>query len=66
MEIENFVLSYLDDTLPVQALADGTFTVTDLSGEDVYSFVPLINQGQAAILGIGAEYFPPGSCRRRL
>jgi pyruvate/2-oxoglutarate dehydrogenase complex dihydrolipoamide acyltransferase (E2) component len=60
MEVENFVLSYLDDTLPVQALADGTFTVTDLSGEDVHSFVPLINQGQAAILGIGAEYFQPG------
>jgi pyruvate/2-oxoglutarate dehydrogenase complex dihydrolipoamide acyltransferase (E2) component len=60
MEIENFVLSYLDDTLPVQALADGTFTVTDLSAEDVHSFMPLINQGQAAILGIGAEYFPPG------
>ena len=60
MEIENFVLSYLDDTLPVQALADGTFTVTDLSGEDVHSFVPLINQRQAAILGVGAEYSPPG------
>ena len=60
MEIENFVLSYLDDTLPVQALADGTFTVTDLSGEDVHSFMPLINQGQAAILGVGSEYFPPG------
>jgi pyruvate/2-oxoglutarate dehydrogenase complex dihydrolipoamide acyltransferase (E2) component len=58
MEVENFILSYLDDTLPVQALADGTFTVTDLSGEDVHSFMPLINQGQAAILGIGAEYFP--------
>jgi pyruvate/2-oxoglutarate dehydrogenase complex dihydrolipoamide acyltransferase (E2) component len=61
MEVENFVLNYLDDTLPVQALADGTFTVTDLSGDDVHSFVPLINQGQAAILGIGAEYFPAGS-----
>jgi pyruvate/2-oxoglutarate dehydrogenase complex dihydrolipoamide acyltransferase (E2) component len=60
MKVENFVLQYLDDTLPVQALADGTFTMTDLSGEDVHSFVPLINQGQAAILGIGAEYFPPG------
>ena len=60
MEIENFVLSYLDDTLPVQALADGTFTVTDLSAEDVYSFMPLINRGQAAILGIGTEYFPAG------
>ena len=60
MEVENFVLSYLDDTIPVQALADGTFTITDLSGEDVDSFLPLINQGQAAILGIGAEYFQPG------
>jgi pyruvate/2-oxoglutarate dehydrogenase complex dihydrolipoamide acyltransferase (E2) component len=61
MELENFVLAYLDDTLPVQALADGTFTVTDLSTEDVCSFVPLINQGQAAILGVGAEYFPAGA-----
>lgn len=60
MELENFVLGYLDDTLPVQALADGTFTVTDLSGEDVHSFVPLINQGQGAILGVGSEYFQPG------
>ncbi len=61
MEVENFVLAYLDDTLPVHAFAGGTFTVTDLSGEDVFSFVPLINQSQCAILGVGAEYFPPGS-----
>lgn len=60
IEVENFVLGYLDDTLPVQALANGTFTITDLSGEDVFSFVPLINQRQAGILGIGAEHFPPG------
>ena len=60
MEVENFVLSYLDDALPVESLADGTFTITDLSGEDVGSFVPLINQGQSAILGIGAEYIGPG------
>jgi pyruvate/2-oxoglutarate dehydrogenase complex dihydrolipoamide acyltransferase (E2) component len=61
MEVENFVLAYLDDTLPVQCFAGGTFTVTDLSGEDVFSFAPLINQGQCAILGVGSEYFSPGS-----
>lgn len=61
MEVENFVLAYLDDTLPVHVFAGGTFTVTDLSGEDVSSFVPLINQGQCAILGIGSEYLPPAS-----
>ena len=59
-EIENFVLSYLNDSLSVESLASGTFTITDLSGEDVFLFHPLINQWQAAILGIGAEYFPPG------
>ena len=61
MEVENFILAYLDDALPVQAFAGGTFTVTDLSGEDVSSFAPLINQGQCAILGVGSEYLPPGS-----
>jgi hypothetical protein len=60
-EIENFVLSYLNGNLSVESLAGGTFTITDLSGEDVFLFHPLINQWQAAILGIGAEYFPPGS-----
>ena len=35
--------------------------MTDLSGEGVFAFHPLINQGQSAILGIGAEFFPPGS-----
>jgi pyruvate dehydrogenase E2 component (dihydrolipoamide acetyltransferase) len=30
-----------------------TFTVTDLSAENVHSFVPLINKFQSAILGIG-------------
>lgn len=60
-EVENLLLAYVSDTIPVAALAAGTFTITDLSGEGVFAFHPLINQGQSAILGVGAEYFPPGS-----
>jgi pyruvate/2-oxoglutarate dehydrogenase complex dihydrolipoamide acyltransferase (E2) component len=60
-ELEDLVLGYMSDELPVTALADGTFTVTDLSGEGVFLFHPLINQNQAAILGVGAEFFPPGA-----
>src|SRR5207247_2570732 len=45
----------------IESLAGGTFTITDLSGEEVFHFLPLINQGQSAILGVGAEVFlPPG------
>jgi hypothetical protein len=47
---------YLDHTLRVDDLTAGTFTITDLSNEGVLTFHPLINQGQAAILGIGSEY----------
>ncbi len=59
--IRDLLVGYVGDELPVESLAGGTFTVTDLSGEGVHDFHPLINQGQAAILGIGAEFFPPGS-----
>lgn len=60
-EMENLLLAYLSDEIPVAALAGGTFTITDLSSEDVVTFHPLINQGQAAILGVGAPYRPGGS-----
>lgn len=59
-EVQDRALEYHEDALPVEALQGGTFTVTDLSGEDVFSFRPLINKGQAAILGIGAEFYSPG------
>jgi pyruvate/2-oxoglutarate dehydrogenase complex dihydrolipoamide acyltransferase (E2) component len=59
-ELEDLILRYMSNELPVTALADGTFTVSDLSGEGVFLFHPLINQNQAAILGVGAEFFPPG------
>jgi pyruvate/2-oxoglutarate dehydrogenase complex dihydrolipoamide acyltransferase (E2) component len=59
-EMRELVVAYLDDALSVAALAGGTFTVTDLSGEGVTSFHPLINQGQSSILGVCAEVFPGG------
>jgi pyruvate/2-oxoglutarate dehydrogenase complex dihydrolipoamide acyltransferase (E2) component len=59
-EVRELVVAYLGDELPVEALAGGTFTVTDLSGEGVSAFRPLINQGQSAILGVCAEVFPHG------
>jgi pyruvate/2-oxoglutarate dehydrogenase complex dihydrolipoamide acyltransferase (E2) component len=60
-EMRERVVEYLGGTLAVEALAGGTFTITDLSGEGVVSFHPLINRGQSAILGVGGEVFPGGS-----
>jgi 2-oxoglutarate dehydrogenase E2 component (dihydrolipoamide succinyltransferase) len=60
-EMREQVVAYLDDTLTIESLAGGTFTVTDLSGEGVTAIHPLINQGQSAILGICAEVFHPGA-----
>jgi 2-oxoglutarate dehydrogenase E2 component (dihydrolipoamide succinyltransferase) len=60
-EMRELVVSYLDDRLTVESLAAGTFTVTDLSGENVVAFHPLISRGQAAILGVCAEVSLPGA-----
>jgi 2-oxoglutarate dehydrogenase E2 component (dihydrolipoamide succinyltransferase) len=59
-ELQTLLLRYVEDKLPPECLAGGTFTITDLSGEGVFTFYPLINQGQGAILGIGSEFFAPG------
>jgi 2-oxoglutarate dehydrogenase E2 component (dihydrolipoamide succinyltransferase) len=60
-EMRDLVVGYLGDALPVEALSGGTFTLTDLSGEGVIAFHPLINRGQSAILGLCAEAFPRGA-----
>jgi pyruvate/2-oxoglutarate dehydrogenase complex dihydrolipoamide acyltransferase (E2) component len=60
-EMRELVVSYLDDRLTVESLSGGTFTVTDLSGENVVAFHPLISRGQAAILGVCAEVSLPGA-----
>lgn len=60
-EQRRLIVDYVNDELSVESLTDATFTVTDLSGEDVFTFHPLISHGQSAILGIGGEFFAAGS-----
>lgn len=43
---------YLDKTLTKDDLTGSTFTITDLSGTGIYSFRPLVNKFNSAILGI--------------
>jgi pyruvate/2-oxoglutarate dehydrogenase complex dihydrolipoamide acyltransferase (E2) component len=59
-EMQELLVQYLNGSLPPSALAGGTFTVTDLSGEGAFEFLPMLNQAQSAILGVGEEFFPPG------
>jgi len=44
--------AYMRDQLSPAEMTGATFTVSDLSGERVDAFVPLINAGQSGILGI--------------
>ncbi|GJL63444.1 MAG: dihydrolipoamide acetyltransferase component of pyruvate dehydrogenase complex [Nitrospirales bacterium] len=60
-EIQELMVAYLNNSLSNTNLQGGTCTVTDLSGEGVFAFHPLLNQGQSAILGVGGEFFPSGS-----
>lgn len=57
-EIEQDILDlsnkYLDDTLLIEDLSDISFTITDLSSEDVVFFKPLINRMNSAILGVSS------------
>jgi pyruvate/2-oxoglutarate dehydrogenase complex dihydrolipoamide acyltransferase (E2) component len=57
-ELEDTLFSlsnkYVDRTLTPFDMADITFTVTDLSGEGILFFSPLINQHNSAILGMAA------------
>ena len=59
--MQEYLLNYLENTLGVESLVGGTFTITDLSSAGVFTFSPLINQGQSAILGVGGEFFLPNS-----
>jgi pyruvate/2-oxoglutarate dehydrogenase complex dihydrolipoamide acyltransferase (E2) component len=53
-ERRRLLADYLDDAIRPEALAGATFSISDLSGDGVWSFDPLIVEGQAAILGIGS------------
>jgi pyruvate/2-oxoglutarate dehydrogenase complex dihydrolipoamide acyltransferase (E2) component len=59
-ERRQFVADYLNDAFRPESLAAATFTITDLSGDGVFTFDPLIVEGQSAILGIGGDFLLPG------
>jgi pyruvate/2-oxoglutarate dehydrogenase complex dihydrolipoamide acyltransferase (E2) component len=51
-ELYALVDRYLEKRLDVADISASTFTITDLSSAGIDFFVPLINTGQSAILGI--------------
>jgi pyruvate/2-oxoglutarate dehydrogenase complex dihydrolipoamide acyltransferase (E2) component len=53
--VRELSLRYMRDELTIEDVTGGTFTVTDLSAEGVVHFVPVLNERQAAILGLTAE-----------
>jgi pyruvate/2-oxoglutarate dehydrogenase complex dihydrolipoamide acyltransferase (E2) component len=52
--IFNLSEKYLDDKLVIEDLTEISFTITDLSGEGVSFFTPLINKYNSAILGLSS------------
>jgi pyruvate/2-oxoglutarate dehydrogenase complex dihydrolipoamide acyltransferase (E2) component len=53
--------AYVESKLTTSDFLGGTFTISDLSGDGVSHFQPLISQGQAAILGVGGEVDAAGN-----
>jgi pyruvate/2-oxoglutarate dehydrogenase complex dihydrolipoamide acyltransferase (E2) component len=53
--MERHVESYVESSYAPTDFSGGTFTVSDLSGEGISVFQPLISQGQSAILGVGSD-----------
>jgi pyruvate/2-oxoglutarate dehydrogenase complex dihydrolipoamide acyltransferase (E2) component len=52
--VRELTLRYLREELTIDDVTGGTFTITDLSGEGVVHFVPVLNERQSAILGLCA------------
>ncbi|MET8760747.1 2-oxo acid dehydrogenase subunit E2 [Lentzea sp. NPDC004782] len=55
------VSRYLNDELTVSDVTGGGVTISDLSMEDVLSFQPLLNHGQALAIGLGGDRTLPGA-----
>lgn len=51
LELSN---QYLEDKIPVESLTGISFTITDLSGEGISYFRPLVNMFNSAIMGISS------------
>lgn len=58
--ILDFTVRYMKNEISVAELTDSTFTVTDLSSQNIRHFQPLLNGRQSAILGIGGDSLHPG------
>jgi 2-oxoglutarate dehydrogenase E2 component (dihydrolipoamide succinyltransferase) len=52
--VRDLTLRYMRDELTIEDVTGGTFTITDLSGEGIVSFAPVLNERQSAILGLCA------------
>jgi pyruvate dehydrogenase E2 component (dihydrolipoamide acetyltransferase) len=52
--VRELTLKYFRDELSMADVSGGTFTLTDLSGIGVTHFTPVLNDRQAAILGLCA------------
>ena len=57
--IEDLARKATENTLGIENLTGGTFTVTNLGAYDVESFAPIINPPQCAILGLGRIAYKP-------
>lgn len=57
VELQGYFASYVRNRLSPDDLRNPTFNISDLSGEGVSQFVPLIRRGHGAILGVGANSF---------
>ena len=51
---------YEDRSLSVADMEGGTVTVSDLSGDGILQFQPLINRGQSSGFGVGGDAAAPG------
>ena len=58
--VKDLAFRYMSNDLAPEELVGGTFTVTDLSSENILYFQPLVNQRQSAILGVGGDGHLPG------
>lgn len=52
--VRDLTLRYMREELTIEDVTGGTFTITDLSGEEAVHFVPVLNERQSAILGLCA------------
>lgn len=60
-QLRELTVAYLEDKLSPAQIANGTFTISDLSGMGISGFSPVISQYQSGILGVSGEQFAPDS-----